>query len=426
MHLRKALLSAILALPLITNAAEPAKAESKPAEPAKAGSGADVGKLTVDVGGFLQLSGWANRGGFDNAQLARFAGNPATDRGLGMSARQTRMQLRLGLPTDGLLGNAKLKGMIEADFAGAVASAADLTTGQVRLRHAFVSATWQQLGNLTVLVGQTWGIYTGTNFATSLAHIAMPRFGGAGQLFRRAPQIRVQGDVPTGQLLSFTYAVGALAPIDPVAVTGGAMDAAEKVGEHSGKPNVEARVAAIAKPFAKARFETGFSGHFGSERYELGTFKKDLDSKGLALDAKFDLPYVTLVGAAFRGENLDILYSSASTKLTGTRNAAGALTAITDVENVKTRGFFGQAQVSPVKYFTLLGGAGVETPEQQGRTDGSVVQNRQLSTGVIVNLTSKWKAGVEYTRYFTRRANNAAVHSRTDASQVEFGTMFSL
>ena len=65
----------------------------------------------------------------------------------------------------------------------------------VRLRHAWVSAAWPQLGNLSVLVGQSWGIVGGPSFAQSLSHLATPRFAGAGFLYRRAPQLRVSGDV---------------------------------------------------------------------------------------------------------------------------------------------------------------------------------------------------------------------------------------
>ena len=185
--------------PLVAALLLAAPLASRPEEPQK---------LTIDTSGWLILNTYANSGALNANDLPRYAkGGPSDEEALGLGVRQSRLRLNIGIPSEGLLLDAKLKGLVELDFMGGNAVGTDdPSLPLVRLRHAWVSAAWPRLGNLSVLVGQTWGIVGGPYFAQSLSHLATPRFAGAGFLYRRAPQIRVSGDV--GQTFGVAYQVG--------------------------------------------------------------------------------------------------------------------------------------------------------------------------------------------------------------------------
>jgi hypothetical protein len=418
--------------------------QAVPVAPAPQAAAPAPQKVTYDWSGWFILHGFYDSGGLNAPDFARNATTAKDDsygarEQTGVGVKQSRFRMNVGVPTDGFLAGASLKGLVEFDFAGAQASAADISTFQPRLRHAFVSSTWKQLNDLQVLVGQTWGVAPGPYFANSLTHIIMPRFGGAGFLFRRAPQVRVSGNVPlaTGAALSVTAA--ALTP-----------DTAE--GNRSGMPHLEGRLGANYKMSGKQLFDVGVFTHYGTDSYE--TFEaatlttvsskyvgKDLNSQLVGVDAKIDVPYVSLVGTWFTGQNLHAYNATApgviKTLKTPTGGTATTAKGLVEVQNSKTTGFFAQATVTPIKGVQLIGGYGVETPDEDNftktgtdvfatATAPQIVSNAQISGGVILNVTSKWRVGLEYTQYSTEYfyGKAAADQKQTfDSSQIEFGTL---
>jgi hypothetical protein len=419
-----------------TTAPSPQAVPVAPAPQAKAAAAPD--KVTYDWSGWFILHGYYDSGGLNAPDFAKLATTAPTDtyaarEQTGVGVKQSRFRMNVGIPSDGFLAGAALKGLVEFDFAGA--SAGDISMFQPRLRHAFVSSTWKQLNDLQVLVGQTWGVAPGPYFANSLTHIIMPRFGGAGYLFRRAPQVRVSGNVPlaAGAALSLTGA--ALTP-----------DSAE--GNRSGMPHLEGRIAANYRMNGKQLFDVGFFTHYGTDSYE--TFDAttltsvatkyagdDVNSQLFGIDAKIDLPYVSLVGTWFTGQNLHSYNATAPGVIRIQQTPAGGSKTLVGVDDAKTTGFFAQATLTPIKGVQLIGGYGVETPDEDNFTTAGtdifatanapqIVSNAQISGGVILNVTSKWRVGLEYTQYSTEYfyGKAAADQKKTfDSSQIEFGTL---
>jgi hypothetical protein len=410
-----ALAAALAAVPLVPGA-QPAPAAPPPSPaPSPAPAAAPPPGVTVELGGWFVLNGYAGDGGLNVADQPRFAvAAPDGERTLGMAVRQSRLRAGVGVPADGLLGGARLRGLLELDFMGGYV-AADQSLPIVRLRHAWVSAGWKEKGNLTVLLGQTWGVFTGPHFAASLSHLATPRFAGAGFLYRRAPQLRVSGEL--GSETALLWTVAALAPIDRATATASGAG----VGERSGLPDLEARLAVALR--APVKLEVGLSGHYGQEKYLLAgppAANRTVDSVGYAVDARLEAGPVTLVGAAFQGENLDVWYSV----------APGVRASATSVTTVETRGLWAQAQVTPVKGLQLLLGGGLEQPEREdlpatipgsaaGTTFPTPRDNRQASLAAIVNLASRWRVSAEGTRYWTKAMDG----SRHNANQVEVSSL---
>lgn len=380
--------------------------------------------LTWEPGAWLSTVAWTERGAVNASDLPRFALTDSHERASGLSVKQSRIRLGVALPDDGgLLGGASLKGLVEVDFAGGYAGS-DEAQPIPRLRHAYVQATWKELGNLTLLAGQTTDIFHGSVGAVSLGHVSTPRFSGAGYLHRRAPQLRLQGEL--GGDLAFGWQIGALSPADKATQTA----SSTSVGYRSAQPDLEARLALLLRGASPVKVELGVGGRYAQEKWLLagveGTPDKKVKSQAVGADLKIEAPYVTLVGGAFAGENLDV----ASSLAPGVKTAAtsGNLTA---VKSVPTRGAWGQVQLTPVKGLQLLAGAGVEAPNRKDLPATvslnsvafpSIDRNLQLSAGAIVHLTSKWRAGLELTRYQSHGVDGHTSRSH----QLELSTLLVL
>ncbi len=421
-QLKVMLVAALLAAPVMNHAEEPQK-------------------VTLDASGWLIVQTFGNRGDLDARELPRWALlNSASDqRAFGMAPRQSRLRAAIGIPTDGLLAGSTLKGLVESDFAGGATTS---DTVIPRLRHYYVAANWKNMANLTFLVGQTWGVAGGNYFSESLAHFAMPRFGGGGFLFRRSPQFRVSADVPVASQLGVTVTAAALTPGD----TGGALS--QSPGNTSAFPNLEGRITGSYKQDGKPLAEVGLWGHYGRERYEIAAVgpvtqaqDREPTSQAIGVDARVTLPYVQFVGQAFKGKNLDVLASIAGvaavagSTTNGIRIDAASDPAHPRYIGLKTKGGFAQAIVTPVKGFQVLAGMGVENPDDNtlwdplstlASRDNLITKNTQYSAGTIVSISSKWRMSFEATRYLTQVARNDPAHANRDvlpATQFELGSL---
>jgi len=410
-------LAAALPLAAAAQAAPaPAPASATPPAPAPAPS-----RVTIDWSGWAVLNTFATSGGLNANDLPRWATAPSDERTFGMSVRQSRIRAGLGLPTDGLLGGAVMKGLVEVDFSGGYA-AGDESMPLVRLRHCWVQATWKDLGNLSLLLGQSWGLVGGPTFPASLGHLAVPRFSGAGLLYRRAPQIQLSGDL--GGDLAFLWSAALLAPMDRGTAPIPSAAAPTSVGERSGMPDAEGRVALAWRPGRKNLLEVGLSGHAGQETYWLSGLATPangtVDAWGGAADLKLEVPHVTVVGGAFTGVNLDVASTLNGVTLTTVSASDPRPTGVT---GVATHGGWGQVQVQVGTGLQLLAGAGIE---QSNRSDlpatGAVLENLQISGGAIYKLTTRWRVGLELTRYETTLTDATANH--LTSGQLELSTLY--
>lgn len=401
--------------------APPAAATPAPPPPSSAAP-AKPPPVTYEFGGWLSLATWADLGALNAPDLPRFALPDEDERATGLSVKQSRLRVGISVPSDrGLLGGASLKGFVEADFAGGYANG-DESAPLPRLRHAYVSATWKELGNLQALAGQTTDVFHGSVAPASLGHVATPRFSGAGHLHRRAPQLRVQGEL--GKDFAFGWQLAALSPADRTTQT----VSSTSVGYRSFAPDLEARLALLLRGTSRVKVELGVGGRYAQEKWLLagapGAPNEWLKSQGVAADLKVEAGWLVLVGGAYAGENLDVVNSLAPGVLT----TAAIGSNLTSAKSIPTRGAWGQLQLTAVKGLQLLAGAGVEDPDDDllpatinvGTTAvPAIARNRQFSAGAIVNLTAKWRAGLELTRY-----ESLGVDDHTSrADQVELSTL---
>jgi hypothetical protein len=443
--LKKLLVAAlVVALPLAslaqTTPAEPAKpAEAAPAPAAPAAAPAPKpadDSIKVTPYGFVLLNFFWDMGTFTTKDYpGQVAALDVGDAFLG-SARQSRFGVRLA-GKDNVLTGADLAGTIEFDFkAGHVPTSAtctddgDATTppvcaigsgntastawynGLMRLRIASASATWKSGGNsFAILFGQDYGLVNPL-FAESLAWVADPLFWQAGNLWRRAPQIRATYAGKFGDM-GLTLQAAALSPAD--ATTGAPHAVDFGAGNANGVPDLEARAAFNAK-FGDIGGTVGVGYHMSSRKYlnATGAETDSIDVNVLGVDADLNITkFLQVKGEYYTGSGADDVYAGPSPSIVG---AAGAR------DTVDTDGFWVQAILKPVPFLNVHVGYG------EGSGDDAVItaatareKNTQFAGGVIVNAGKAWRFGAEYIQVNTTYGNDGtgtpAVDAQFDASQ---------
>jgi hypothetical protein len=185
-------------------------AETKPAE-AKPTAPVVVGKWDTTFYGFVELDTiWDSTQGLND--LAGNAGIPRPGTYAGehgqttMAARNSRIGFRLAAPT---YHDVKVSGQLEMDFLGnqppGISEAAFFQNPTFRFRHFNVKL---ETPFVDILVGQSWQLFGWqSNFHPNTVEIQ----GVPGQVYSRAPQIRLSKKLPAGDL-SFELAVAAARP----------------------------------------------------------------------------------------------------------------------------------------------------------------------------------------------------------------------
>jgi hypothetical protein len=394
--LKKLFVAALaLSLPLATLAQ--ATEAAKPAEAAPAAAPAPAAKpaeetVKVTPYGFVLLNSYWDGNTLVSKDYPGQAQRAGVNEGGAflMSARQSRVGMRLAISGNNWTG-AALTGVVEFDFkAGHLSTASSAWyNGVMRLRLAAMTATWNTpYGKLAVLAGQEYGLVNPL-FAESLAWVADPLFWQAGNIWRRAPQIRLAYN---GQFdaVGLSVAAAMLSPED----AGTPVD--NGYGNRSRTPNFEARGAVNVKAAPDISGTVGVGYHWQNRRYNYGTAtEKDVNGWMLGVDADLNLTqFLQVKGEYYTGEGADDTY-----------NTIGAPTVQTDppYAKVKGDGFWAQGILKPIPQVWLTFGYG-QAKMDDGDLLGFVTaanqattryENSQIAGGVLVNAGKFWRFGLE-------------------------------
>ena len=333
-----------------------------------------------------------------------------------MSARQSRIGMRLAVKDANWTG-ADVSGVLEFDFKGGHIGAAPASTawynGLMRLRLAAMTAAWNtSYGKWAVLAGQEYGLVNPL-FAESLAWVADPLFWQAGNLWRRAPQIRLSY---AGQFdaIGLSLAAVMLSPAD----AGTPVDYG--YGNRSRVPNFEARAAVSVKATKDVNGTVGFGVHTGKRRYAYGTpDEKDVTQTLYGVDADLALTqFLQVKGEWFQSKGADDTYNTIASPAVGT-------TAATGFAKVEGDGFWVQGILKPIPQVWLTGGYGQAKADRGDLTTANTganaatlaavrTKNTQLQGGVLFNAGKYWRFGVEALKVETTYLDGY----KTDATQV--------
>lgn len=366
--------------------------------------GVDVGSARLTPYGAIYFNAFSNSQAVNNQDVPLFA-SPTGQGGASASARQTRLGLRL---EGAKVGNAKLSGVIEADFFGGFPNTTiGENFGVVRIRLANARLDWEKT---SVTIGQDWTPFAPVN-PTSLASAAIPQLAAAGNNWARIPQVRVDHKLSG----SLTVSGAVLAPQTGDHPAASNFFLQPNSGAASRLPFFQLRVAYAGKNWlgsGKAG-SVGFSGHYGRSRV-IAPSIDDIDSYGLALDWNFPLhKRVTLAGEAFFGRNLAGFQAGVFQGVnTNFSYQPGNLASPAGARGIATKGGWTQVGFTPDLFgdrWSIYGSIGLDDPRDSDL--GSVTRlnfrsrNLAYATNTIFKVTPQFWLGGEFRRFETSYLN---------------------
>ena len=327
-------------------------------------------RFPVKLFGTIHATAFANSDTANWLDNPNLVGPPPADGRPGTMSLSLR-QTRLGFTADGpTIGSARTSGVLAMDFFGGVPA---FQTGQAMGLPRLLLAYARIEGERTALeVGQDHVILAPRD-PTSLAAFAFPLLFRSGNLYLRAPQVRVERTI-AGRVRA---AAGVIAPI------GGDFTNANYLfvppalgGERSRRPGVQARVAYTtegAGTDAMRSVDVGVSGHVGWERQatDLAT------GWATAIDFAARRDVVGIAGEAFIGDNIDAF--------------GGALGL-----DARSAGGWAELQLFPTERLSFTTGFGLDDIRDNARSTLPRRTNRSAYGNVMFSFTPEVQASFEY------------------------------
>lgn len=325
-------------------------------------------RLPVRLFGTIHSHVFANSGNanwLDNPNLLNAAPADGHSGSFSTALRQTR----LGLVADGpAIGGFRSSANLAVDFLGGIPG---FQTGQVMGLPRILVAFARLENDRTAFVFGQDHVMLAPRDPTSLAAFAFPLLFRSGNLYLRAPQIRVEqalgsharvqggivapvaGDVP-GEDYRFV----------PPALS----------GERSRRPGLQTRVSVAAGETDSPRYgELGVSGHYGWERREANL----ADSWAAALDFGVRRDRIGAAGELYVGDNIDAF--------------GGGLGL-----DARAAGGWAELQLFPSERLTLAAGGGLDRLSRARISPVPRRRNRTAYTTLIVSLTPELLTSFEY------------------------------
>jgi hypothetical protein len=303
---------------------------------------------TLEVYGLIVANGFYNSAKTNNSDIPAYADTLTTAESasrlpmsnVGATVRQSRLGLQVSAVR--ALG-AQVSGHFQFDFVGGQQpSAAGRTSPLMRVRIASIRMDWAHVG---LLIGQDWTLLA-PQTPTSYAAMGVPLFGYSGNLWFRAPQVRLTAETSWKAHLGIQAAV--LAPMQPLAQ--GAVSTQPDSAERSGRPTVEGR-AYLAWGTGDLASEIGVAGHAGW----LATGGDSLlQSEAVSLDGRVALgAHLVISGEAFSGQALGAFAGGVAQNL-----GLGGVP-------VRAQGGWVQVDIRPRSGWQVGGGYGIDDPNDE-------------------------------------------------------------
>ena len=337
------------------------------------------------------------------------------DKNFGMTARQTRLGLRLHKAD---VAGATLSGQFEFDlFGGKTPFTNGMDMDIFRLRLAYGRLDWK---HVAFEAGQDWAIFAPLN-PTSFAAYAIPEFSESGNPWIRLPQIRAEFTSGAKDTTHWLWQVAALDPnMGDYPTTPFSASRQPGIGERGRMPSLESRIAWTGRK-AERDFTIGLSGTYGRGK-NFGTLNglsvfQPVDSWGVALD--YSLPVTrrfNLTGEIFIGRALGI-FSVTGGEAVGPVHTPGG-------HGVESRGGWIQAQYNFTHRWQMNLAYGLEVPNASQIVVGNRWRNQTYMGNLIYNLTRNVMFAWEYKRLLTDYRNQPFANERGDNANLAIGYIF--
>jgi hypothetical protein len=309
-------------------------------------------------------------------------------------------QTRIGATFDGPeVGKMKLNGTVAFDFYGGIPN---FQTGPVmglpRLVYAYVRLD----GEKTAFeIGQDYMMLAPKN-PTTLMGESFPTLYRSGNLYLRAPQIRAERVLASGDYGQIRVVGGMMAPISGDFAGAYQFVPPALAGERSRTPAVQSRLswrAAPAGPYEQPRWEFGVSQHYSRDRFSSGI------APSWAGAGDFDATFgrFGLGGEYFVGRNLQAFGGSIG-------------------QSAKSQGGFGEGRFAATRRLSFNTGYGTDQLFDLVKFPATFTRNGTFFANSIYNFTPEFRGAFEYQRLVTRNINTGS--QRNDHFNLTFAYSF--
>jgi hypothetical protein len=297
-----------------------------------------------------------------------------------MHPRLTRFGVDYSGPRIAALGDTKLSGKLELDFANGGLESRPI----IRIRHGYLKMDWDH--QVSILAGQTFDLVSPL-FPTVNTDTLMWNAGNPGD---RRPQFRLAWEPKSGQgQWSFSGAAGLTGAIDGQDLDNNGY----RDGEESGMPNAQARVGYAHSSWVKdQRASFGVSGFYGwlnTSRAIAG--RTDFHSQLVNLD--YTLPLnsrLSLRGEGWWGRNLSDV-----------RGGAGQGINLANGREIRARGGWSELSLRLFRRWSLHPGYTTDDPVDADIPGGGRTRNRAFYVGNRITPGGNFLFGFDYLRWRT-------------------------
>jgi hypothetical protein len=310
-----------------------------------------------------------------------------------------------------------LSAVIEVDFNGGYTGTPTGTVGfynpVLRLRKAFVDATWGGETRFAIRVGQD-DIIVSPLRATSLAYTANSLFQFAGVMNGRAPQLQLRYEATPKDGFAYSAVAGVLNPQDNTAGDGNVPVSPSQAvdlgaGNRSRMPAFQGRLAAGLRSGGKKMVDVGIWGGWQKNRFvsPLTDTSTDIASYTYGADLTLNIWLVQVLGSIYKGNGFDAagtLGASQGIAVSVARATPTAPYAITALNAVPAFSGWFQVLLGPSDLVQAYGGWG-GTQSPFNAYTGSIlavnatrVQNYMWAAGLIGYAGKNWRFSAEYAR----------------------------
>ena len=290
------------------------------------------------------------------------------------SFTSTLRQSRIGLNVGSFdVGGAKASGTVIFDFFGGVPNFQTGTVmGLPRLIYAFARLDGQ---HTALQVGQDQTMFAPRD-PTSLAAFSFPDLFRSGNLYLRAPQVRVEQKFGA----NWTVKGGIVAPVAGDFASAYEFAPAPGAGERSERPALETHLGfASGDADAASEVALGLSGHYGWLRQASGLG----ESWGVSADVNVRVGRVGFGGELFDGENL--------VQFGGGISQPG-----------RSAGGWFEGRLRVASRTAVNAGMGLDRPRGAGAVTRLRRENTSAFANVVISLTPELKTSLEYRWLETR------------------------
>lgn len=338
--------------------------------------------------GLLRLDVTMDSARPNNPQVPQFIPSPDTVAGsagnFSMYSKYSRLGFEFVGPQVKALGNARLSGKYEMDFLGAGGTEARPIA---RDRFAWMRLDWEKF---SLQLGQDWDVVSPIKPTPN----QQGDMGYAGNTGDRRPQLKAEFRQKAGSgTLTLQGSLGLTGSSDQEDLDGDGY----RDGETSGRPNFQLRAAYSHSLWLKDKPATlGFGVITSRLRTVNPVFGRTvLHPRLLAADWILPLaPKLDLRGEFWEGRHVSDFRGGI---LQGLNGVTG--------REVRARGGWSELQLTPTKYFSLLGGYTTDDPVDGDLPNGARIRNGARYVGSRINVSNSFQIGIDYLRWLTDYKN---------------------